>query len=85
MVGGDRLNPLGLLKTLTTAAGWILAVVSATKSLAMPRLLNHRSQSQSPLLESYLWPSTMSTSIRFAISLDLNLQQLHLCPSYGAF
>lgn len=38
MGGGDSLNPVGILKTLTTAAGWILTVVSATKLLALPKI-----------------------------------------------
>ena len=36
-MGGDDI--FGLWKTLTTAAGWILAVVSATEALEVPKCL----------------------------------------------
>ena len=35
MAGDDSLNSVGFLKTLTTAAGWILTVVSAFKFLTI--------------------------------------------------
>lgn len=37
MSGENSVNIVGRLKTLTTAAGWILAVVSAMEALALPR------------------------------------------------
>ena len=36
MGGKDSLNIVGLWTTVTTAAGWMLAVVSARKVLALP-------------------------------------------------
>lgn len=36
MGGEDSLSPVGILKTLTTAAAWILTVVSANEFLALP-------------------------------------------------
>lgn len=85
MDGEYSLSPVGFLRTLITAAGWILTVVSATEFVALPTMLKDRSQSLLLLLESFFRPSTMSTSILFATSQDPNSQLLPLCPSYGAF
>lgn len=36
MGGEDSFSPVGILKTLTTAAGWILTVVGVAGLLALP-------------------------------------------------